>query len=171
MSAPTHIKGPLIHSKLSICRNTLLYQLLQRASHRIMPYQVTLEKKHHLNQSGLEAGLPAPKSCPCTRRPPSGGRQPPRPSQQLHGASPEGSVSGAAIQPSLPGSEAAICRLFALAKTLPASLKAGVQDGGPHKALHHTQAARCSHFTTNKELQDEGSNLLQAACLGAASNT
>lgn len=108
-----------------------------------MPYQVTLEKKHHLNQSGLEAGLPASKSCPCTRGPPSGGRRPPRPSRQLHRASRQGSVSGAAIQPSLHGSEAAICRLFAATKSLSASLKAGVQEGrAPHAKRHTTPKLR-----------------------------
>lgn len=45
MSAPTHIKGPLIHWKLSICKNTFLYQLLCWVSYRIIPYQVTPWKK------------------------------------------------------------------------------------------------------------------------------
>lgn len=53
MSAPTHIKGLLIHWKLSICRNTLWYQLLCWASYRITPYQVTFWKKRNQQQNKL----------------------------------------------------------------------------------------------------------------------
>lgn len=91
MSAPTHIKGLLIHWKLSICRNTLRYQLLCWASYRITPYQVTFWKKetnnktnYHLNRSWLEEGPLTAKGCPSTcGRPlwsPTSSRLP----QQLH---------------------------------------------------------------------------------------
>lgn len=119
MSAPTHIKGPLIHWKLSICRNTLLYQLLCWASYRITPYQVTLwKKKYHLNRSWLRAELLIAKSCLSTcgtplQRPMSSPAL--TTAAQQRGASPKGSACLELLFQPLPsGSKKKLRRSYSL---------------------------------------------------------
>lgn len=149
MSAPTHIKGPLIHWKLSICRNTLLYQLLCWASYRITPYQVTLWKKktNHLNRSWLQAGLLIAKSCLSTCgtplwRPTSSPALTTAAQQQ--GASPKGSACLELLFQPLPcGSKKSYVEaIHSDQKACLLHWRLGYKSTNLHKALHCLHEAR-----------------------------